>query len=117
MVNEVVNIREAKNLVEVYRNITKEKLLKYYDATNPKRALTCITNFGTSRCHLCSPILDAWNTCKGCIYEVKYHNKFACADETYFKIVDASNIDELLEAIRKRADYLESIIKEYEVGE
>lgn len=117
MVNEVVNLQEAKNLVKVYRSITKEELLEHYDDDEPKNTLTSITNFGTHSCHLCSSTPNAWNTCKGCIYEVKYHDKFACLDETYFRIVDASNIDELLEAIRKRADYLESIIKEYEVVE
>lgn len=112
MVNKVVNLQEAKNLVEVYRSITREELQEYYD--EPKDALTRITNFGTRSCHLCSATPDAWISCKGCIYEVKYHDKFACLDETYFRIVDASNINELLEAIRKRADYLESLIKEFD---
>lgn len=118
----VKNIEAAKELVELYRNITKEqleeiyeKLLEEEDEVEYMGVLHNITGFGSIySCHLCKPITGH---CLDCIHgqELDYLINCPCIyDETYENIEDADSIDSLYYAIQDRANYLESLIKKLE---
>ena len=120
----VKNIEAAKELVELYRNITIEQLKEVYEKLCEngediffEDVLHDITGFGSiSSCHLCQPIEGRCSQCihgeglattggSPCIY-----------DETYENITDAESIEDLYDAIQDRADYIESLIKGVENG-
>lgn len=118
----VKNLEAAKELVELYRSITKEQLTETYeelideeDEVYYEDVLHHITGFGcVYSCHLCKPING---NCLYCIHgqELEYVIDCPCIyDETYENIADAESIEELYDAIQDRADYLESLIKELE---
>lgn len=118
----VKNIEAAKELVELYRNITIEQLKEVYEKLCEngediffEDVLHDITGFGSiSSCHLCQPIEGRCSQCihgqglattggSPCIYH-----------ETYENIADSGSIHELYNAIQDRADYIESLIKKLE---
>lgn len=117
----VRNLEAAKELVELYRSITKEQLEEVYnklwleeDVVYFENILHEITGFGSSRtCHLCKPINGY---CPDCIHGGKSCTaECPCVyDETYGNIEDSESIEDLYDAIQDRADYLESLIKKLE---
>lgn len=117
----VKNLEAAKELVELYRNITIERLEKVYQELCDKEeihyedVLHSITGFGSiSSCHLCKPI---GGYCPNCIHgqwEDCTANCPCIDNETYENIADAESIEDLYHAIQDRADYLENLIKQIE---
>ena len=115
----VMNLKEAKELVREYRNITIEQLKTVYnnlcedDSYGMDSVMHEITGFGsTNSCHLCRPIRGK---CAECIHGAKpeYTASCPCTEhETYENIENAEDIEELYEAIQARADYIESLINE-----
>lgn len=125
----VENIEAAKELVKLYRSITKKQLTEVYKTLLKENkdnkyskvdyddVLSRITGFGgTSTCHLCKPINAQ---CHKCIHGQPYIEGEStickCVEhETYKNIVGSRSINELYEAILDRADYIESLINKLE---
>lgn len=118
----VKNIEAAKELVELYRNITIEQLKEVYEELCESREdiffediLHDITGFGSiASCHLCQPIEGH---CSQCIHGEGLATTGAspCTyHETYENIEESGSIHELYNAIQDRADYIESLIKKLE---
>ena len=125
----VKNLEAAKELVQLYRSITKEQLIEVYNdilkenqnlleesnyEVDYEEVLSRITGFGKmSTCHLCKAICGGM--CVYCIHYQFYPDSLICPcirHDTYRDIVDSNSIDTLYEAIQKRADYLEELIQE-----
>lgn len=75
-----------------------------------------ITGFGSlSKCSLCTAIVEdniQYSACPYCIYRNFRDFAAPCVyHETYEAIEKSKNLDELMEAIRNRADYLEELIE------
>lgn len=75
-----------------------------------------ITGFGSlSKCSLCTAIVEnniQYRACPYCIYQNFRDFAAPCVyHETYEAIEKSKNLDELMEAIRNRADYLEELIE------
>lgn len=125
----VENIEAAKELVKLYRSITKKRLKKVYKTLLEENkdneylkvgygvVLSRITGFGGKfTCHLCKPINVQ---CHKCIHGQPYIEGEStickCVEhETYKNIVGSQSINELYEAILDRADYIESLINKLE---
>jgi len=123
---QVKNLEAAKKLVKKYRSITKKDLEEAYMSGNRVghvfEALSQITGFGDIyKCSLCTAItlynID-YEACSFCIHNVSSNDdsKFpqCTCSTTYDAIEDANDFDELLIAIKDRADYLEKLIKKVE---
>lgn len=119
---EIRNLEAAERLVKKYRSITKEELVKIYasiceeESNEMRDVLQEITGFGSlSKCSLCTAIVEdnmQYTACPYCIYWDS--NSFAAPciyHETYEAIEKSKNLDELMKAIRNRADYLEELIE------
>lgn len=110
------SIKAASELAKKYRSITIEDLEKAADPDDymPCDVLFKITGFGDkAKCTLCSAV---HNDCSKCIYSIKQNlgkiNHCYCVDDiSYDNIVDAGSFEELLEAIKIRADYIENLIE------
>lgn len=75
-----------------------------------------ITGFGSlSKCSLCTAIVEdniQYSACLYCIHRNFRDFAAPCVyHETYEAIEKSKNLDELMEAIRNRADYLEELIE------
>lgn len=122
-----LNIKSARELVQIYREITVEKILGTF-ATAPGRLPTALTNFGSSlRCILCveareirrdvsddRDVSDNWggSFCKYCIHSGK-----CTQHETYQGIANAKTAQELQRAYRRRANFIEKICNTLERDE
>ncbi len=118
--NEIANLKEAKELVEKYRSITLEQITEYWNSMSvaeqfskaeKKKMLKRLTGFGQATyCSLCKQIY--LSNCETCIYEIITDSVCYAGDNssTYRKIADFTSCTELLQAYRKRADYLQSLI-------
>jgi len=108
----IENIKQAKALVKIYRNITlndikdaqKEEIVINAERTLPNY----LTGFGNGiTCILCKCIPN----CTYCIYGM-IHN--SCLEgknrKTYYNIINAKTSTKLRNAFRKRADHIESIL-------
>lgn len=132
---KILNVKEAKELVARYRAITLEDIdsNKEFSLTMSSilHAITGFSNLNT--CTLCTAVGCKWNNikCDNCIHIINspreipecgiMDEKYPCnmpgsSEETYEAIESADSAKELLEAVAKRADYLESVIKMYEEG-
>lgn len=120
----VKNLEAAKELVELYRSITKEQLEEIYNKLYIndediffEDVLHEITGFGSVKtCHLCRPI---GGYCPDCIHgqeEGCTAERPCIYDETYENIADSESIEDLYYAIQDRANYLEKLIKQIENG-
>ena len=114
------NIKEFKTLIATYRAITKKDLKKAKKEFKkskgkryPSQCLSTITGFGTvENCTLCKPLIKDYYIldCHKCVYHIKSFER-CTASITFNKIRHARNLKELLKAIKKRAEYMESLIK------
>jgi len=111
------SINTAKELVKKYRSITFEELKSIEGSSSideyGRAKARQLTGFSSPNCPLCTAV---GNYCGKCIYGGYYlcfENK---NKETYFAIVNARNDEELLVALRNRADHIESIINKLEQG-
>lgn len=70
---------------------------------------------GLSKCSLCTAIVEdniQYSACLYCIHRNFRDFAAPCVyHETYEAIEKSKNLDELMEAIRNRADYLEELIE------
>lgn len=112
------NLKEAKELLEIYKSITLEQLkdkFKLFPYLTGKGILKRITRFGSSDCILCR---GAHCVCKNCIYSFRIKNIWdtPCMDIIYKEIEEASEAEELFNAIQKRISYLTHIIEWYETN-
>lgn len=106
---KATNEEAFENLIKKYRSIAIDDLLV--------RSLSEITGFGTmDTCSLC---VATKKTCRDCVYGVfnigdslvsccKYENA-----ATYDKLNDAGSDNELLIAIKNRADHMEKVLEAY----
>lgn len=126
-----MNIKAAKNLLNTYKEITKEQLEKVWSKLEEEFEDQCIygedvmseiTGFGcTGTCILCKEdkklqknVLD--DPCDHCVYRLdpKGLEGMYCINHTYKQISNAKNVDELFKALQERINYLEGIINLYE---
>lgn len=108
-------IDAALKLADKYRSITLDEL-KELEKDNhddlPYHVLKTITGFGYKKtCPICQSVNGE---CNNCIYSFKMPKRddwYYCIDDiTYGNIYDSESYEELLEAINKRADYIEDLI-------
>lgn len=111
------SIKAASELAKKYRSITIEDLEKVVDTDDgdePSEVLSRITGFGDkTKCPICNSVNY---DCSKCIYSIKKNPETIkhcyCTDDiSYDNIVDAGSFEELLEAIKIRADYIENLIE------
>lgn len=109
------NLKEAKELLEIYKSITLEQLehrYKRYPDYNGKLIMQTFTDFGTVYCPLCK---SANNVCLNCIYSFRNEMPaLQCMDIIYKEIVNSTSAEELFNALQKRISYLNHIIEWYE---
>ena len=125
------NLKEFKELIVTYRSITIEQLkveaLKLSKRHNVRMfvILNAITGFNYNQsCTLCEPCKkyardcddEDLSFCHYCFYVSETGEMCFSGDneDTYQKIKEADNFDELYQAINARADYMESSVNEYE---
>ena len=112
------NLKEAKELLERYKNITLEQLEESY-RNSPKsfgyKILNKITGFGeTLSCTLCQSVRG---DCDHCIYSFRStEDDFClhCVDIIYKQMSNAETAEKLFNAIQKRISYLTHVIEWYE---
>ena len=112
------NLKEAKELLERYKNITLEQLKDIYKRHPDWEGLgvmSSITDFGTIYCLICE---GASHVCKKCIYSFRIVNKWdvPCMDIIYNEMKNATSAEELFNALQKRISYLNHIIQWYETN-
>lgn len=111
-------INAAKKLIQEYKNITLENLIKEWNKyqswenVEGDTILNSFTGFGDkSECPLC---VQANKRCEHCIhkYNPNWEDKreYPCLEETYDKIEESKDADSLYEAIQERINYLEKLI-------
>ena len=114
------NLKEAKELLERYKNITLEELeqkykmfaLKRFCFKEGKRVMHSITRFGSSHCMLC---IGVNSDCSNCIYSFRNEQPvLSCMDIIYEEMENADSAEELFNAIQKRISYLTHVIEWYE---
>lgn len=114
---EIRNSEAAERLVKKYRSITREELAKVYasiceeESNEMRDVLQEIT--GSFKMFLVySYCRGQYSACPYCIYRNFRDFAAPCVyHETYEAIEKSKNLDELMEAIRNRADYLEELIE------
>lgn len=108
---KVTNLEQAKALVKKYRELKAED---FSSVGILDKRLKELTGFGSAKsCTLCIEARKPGNgSCSGCIHGINGDPFMACCDQdTYSDIVCATTIDEMLEALSARADFIESLIK------
>ena len=110
------NLKEAKELLEMYKRITLEQLkgtYKRHPAWTGKGVMSSITEFGTFFCPICQ---GASYVCKECVYSFRIVNKWdtPCMDIIYREMSNATSAEELFNALQKRISYLTHVIEWYE---
>ena len=109
------NLKEAKELLEMYKRITLKQLeqrYKKYPNNRGKFIMQTFTVFGTIFCTLCK---SADRICLNCIYSFRNENSaLQCMDIIYREMSNATSAEELFNAIQKRISYLTHIIEWYE---
>jgi len=120
-----INIATAKELVKTYKAMTIEDIILHWDIQKTIsddviawRVLNELIGFGNpTTCKLCQSICNDDNsvfdrkiTCLKCIYG----KMLGCLTDTYTGMTKASTPLELLNAIQKRAEYIEDILAEIE---
>ena len=114
------NLKEAKELLEMYKSITLEQLtqkykifaLTHFHFKEGRRVMHSITRFGSPHCILC---IGANYICKNCIYSFRNSQReVLCVDIIYKEMEEATSAEELFNAIQKRISYLTHVIEWYE---
>lgn len=107
-------IDAALKLVDKYRSITLEELKESEkdDGGAPCDILGRITGFGDTRtCSICQSVNVECNNCIYSFKKPKQDDWYYCIEDiTYGNIYDSESYEELLEAINKRADYIEDLV-------
>lgn len=110
------SIKAALELVDKYRSITLEDLeanpINEEDGEDIWESLSKITGFGyKDKCPIC---LSVNRECNECIYSfgrvLRYSWNYCCDNSTSEDIYDANSYEELLDAIKNRADYIEDLV-------
>ena len=114
--NNIKNLEAAKELVKKYNSITIKVIEKAFikEGQISEYAMLSLTGYGNnSTCSLCIAVK---RNCDHCIY-VKITNT-SCIngknENTYYNIKEAESPTEILEAVKKRAKYLQSLIDQAE---
>ena len=116
----VNNLKEAKELLEIYKSITLEQLEEAYGDKflfkMGDAVLNEITGFGrTNSCILCLAVNEV---CENCIYSFRLQERnVPCLDKIYNEICNAMNAEDLFAAIQKRISYLNNVIQWFELQE
>lgn len=114
--HEVKNLRQVRALVKRYRRIDLKELQAsggmLEDEDKPWNALRCITSFNTFGCTLCE------YNCGGCLHTYAASRRklsvIGChMDTTYYAMLHARSYEELLKAIKHRADYLKDLLDRF----
>lgn len=110
------NLKEAKELLEIYKSITLEELEQKYKSHpyhSGKQIMQTFTNFGTVYCILCKSVNSF---CSNCIYSFRKESEWhiPCMDIIYKEMANATSAEELFNAIQKRISYLNHVIQWYE---
>jgi len=129
-----INLKEARELVQIYRSITLESLTKRWNDFMEKQdeevelddAIPEILGTGFNEpndkengCILCKPVRIDGN-CVGCLYQTApNYEPYACCwnsehELTFRAIIDSENLQQLFVAVKERANHLESIINKWE---
>lgn len=108
-------IDAALKLVDKYRSITLEELKELGKDNHcdiPHCILKMITGFGDTRtCSICQSVNVECNNCIYSFKKPKQDDWYYCLDDiTFGNICDSKTYEELLEAINKRADYIEDLV-------
>lgn len=110
------NLKEAKELLEMYKSITLEQLEEDYEKDpflSGFDILNKITGFGnTTSCILCKAVDEG---CINCIYSFRI-DEIPCLDKIYIEMNKATSAEELYNAIQKRISYLTHVIEWYETN-
>jgi len=116
------NLKEFKELILLYESVTLEQLQEetITAVTSNKTILEDITGFGSlSSCKLCTAVKAISINkvhCNKCMWKIKTNN--VCTDnvnaDTYYAIAKAETLEDLLDAIQKRADYMRNVIDWFE---
>ena len=121
------NLKEFKELIEKYNSITIEDIEQAdmflddgYDCYDTSGIMETLTGFGSvSTCTLCNA-LDVKHymgiyPCKGCIWLIQTKTLCTLGEnyDSYELIETATTNQELLEAIKYRAEYINEVLNEY----
>lgn len=108
------SIKAALKLAAKYRSITLEDLESQpiYEDEEIWESLSKITGFGNKvKCPICLSVNGECNQCMYSFGKTLRDNWYYCCD-TSDNIYNANSYEELLEAIRNRADYIEDLVNE-----
>jgi hypothetical protein len=110
------HLKAVDDLIKKYRSFTLKQLNLMHSANGCKvsNLPAILTRFGTYQCTLCKSVaVDLiWYNCNKCIHGGRF--EYEClGHKTYDAIGEARTTRELLNAFRKRADYLEGLLNEY----
>ncbi len=112
----IENLKEAMALAHMYESLHEDDIddvMNEYGYQDPVEALRDITGFGNpSTCTLCKASKDV---CRECIYVNDGSGRpyLQCLGDNYDAIEDAVDSEDLIVAIRERAEYLNNLIKQY----
>lgn len=106
------NIKEARELIQRYREITLEEIKECWNVFTHKPAFytaRSLTGFGTwAACTLCRAVSVK---CTDCIYVFEIGCGKNGNKPTYQAIEQAKSPEALLTAFRNRADHIEKLIE------
>lgn len=131
------NVEAAEELVKTYKSITLEKVTEAFmqeDSVSPfitpsnigRHIAQELTGFSNARtCTLCQSASKLFlrlnvfhvNICEHCVHGAErdgLRSSRQCAGKTYDKIYYATTPEDLLVAFRKRANYLEELLKTFQ---
>lgn len=118
----IKNLKQAKELVKKYRNLTAGHL-RASPGIFAYEKLRSLSGFGDrTKCTLCRPVKEGpIIKCSECIYSRLQVLPYEETDtfclnrasyETYAAINNASSVEYLLEAVNARADFIEKLLNE-----
>lgn len=119
MKSEVRNLKETKELIEKYRSITVSDINEA-NRNTPYYALSDLTGFGSIvNCILCKKVTNQTTELVDCVYCIHNDDLFIgypCVNNySYQKLSQCNtvNVNELLDALKVRADYLEELLNKH----
>lgn len=113
-------------LIEKYKEISLELLKSSFNEENTTGddVMRFVTGFGdTQSCSICEDARQKAHMplkypCECCIYRKLFPNmdpdSLYCTDDSYYRISESENAEELYEAIQERIKVLEQAIEDYE---
>lgn len=114
----VENLKECKELIQTYENITLEQLQEKWIEMQSEIAmglkgwlvLNQLTGFGKGdTCPLCKAVNDV---CSRCIHSIRPYDDTPCIEETYDDIYYSEDVETLYNAIQNRIKYLKFLCNE-----